>query len=431
MELIIHCGDGKTGSSAIQTSLYNAREKLLKHHILYYADGPTGVHNYFVYLTDRRNRLPDYSKNRNIRKAHKIIRKIRRLSKKKNVKYVLLSSEFMFTFSKEHIDRIIDSFGIPFSRIHAIAYIRCPQSMYLSLMQQRIKASHTLREPSGWTRNEVGHLRKWRDYVGNENLYVNLFDKRSLHSGCVVQDFQETLSKIVKENISVLESVMVNESLSAEQMIILQEFRKDFLHDIDNTTHPRSNSLIAFFTKLNSKRVMNVTRPRLNQKTQNLLKPYISEMSTVLDAEFGNLKFSSYCKQNLAENETISSDTQPTVNASNILESWNDDIIQFLKSCIPLYNDRLKTEIDPEILNNALILDRKAFFLIMSDYLYRESCYATAFELEKIALANNDYKKAKMLYLFARNMKRRTVNTTRRIKKNIIQSELLMKIIKI
>ena len=250
MKLILHCGEGKTGSSSIQKMLKDSSKKLLEKNILYYCEGSD--QNVLSYISGRRHRVPEDQDKLLIARMETMVANIKNLAKQLEPNYVILSSERFFSLTLDDIKKMIDYLGIAFTETYCIVYVRSPDDFYLSRTQQKVKASHKIPNPFAYKRDIASPLMTWRNFVGASNFMGTIFDREALFKGDVVADFIEKIEKITQENIEVKKWSSENESITAEQMVLLQEYRRDFLRDFNNQFMPSSSILLKFFLEINA-----------------------------------------------------------------------------------------------------------------------------------------------------------------------------------
>jgi hypothetical protein len=121
MDLIVHIGHAKTGTTSIQTCLTNNSNNLLKKNIVYF---PTrGVaNNDMVCIVNGKIRTKAGESHTSIKeKSIKNIKKIIELSLENNSNYIILSSESFFGLSTEQLNRLLKQFNIKLSLLQKSA----------------------------------------------------------------------------------------------------------------------------------------------------------------------------------------------------------------------------------------------------------------------------------------------------------------------
>ena len=230
--------------------LNSSSKKLLEKNILYCCEGPN--QNVLSYISGKRHRVTQDKDKLLVERMENIVANTKNLAKQHKPNYVILSSEKFFNLTPDAIKETVDYFGIIFTEIYCIVYVRNPDDFYLSRTQQKVKASHKISNPFAYKRDIASPLMTWQNFVGASNFMGTIFDREALFKGDVVADFIEKIEKITQENIEVKKWSSENESITAEQMVLLQEYRRDFLRDFDNQFMPSSSILLKFFLEINA-----------------------------------------------------------------------------------------------------------------------------------------------------------------------------------
>ena len=225
----MHIGDAKCGSSSIQSSLEKSKSDLLSSKILYHPATKSNGHYSHLVLLNGRTRGND-SKQREL--AEKNIREIKGLISKFSPDYLILSAENFFGIEPGKIlSHIHDITGSEITDIHVVAFVRDPVGHYLSTLQQHLKADHLIPSPDSYSWNPAKSLRRWVDTISGENLYIRRFDRERLRNRSVVSEFEDIIRKITSNSSVSLRESVTTETLSAEQIVVLQKFRRDFLRE--------------------------------------------------------------------------------------------------------------------------------------------------------------------------------------------------------
>lgn len=228
MRLILHIGMPKAGSTALQTALAAARAPLRSRRVLY----PKGALNQNFLIAgvappDRLGRLyaQQYGDD------HAAIRRdfaafwdgIRSAIDRHAPDVTVLSGELLFgtlgDVGPEPLRALLAPLG---ARVEIIAYLRRPSDYYLSMAQQRLKASWEIRPvaPIGY-RKPLEAARAVADV-----LHAVPFERDSFPGGDVVADFARRLLPEAGDALQAVDDPKVKPSMSAEAMAIVQAFRK-------------------------------------------------------------------------------------------------------------------------------------------------------------------------------------------------------------
>lgn len=244
MELILHYGMHKTGSSSIQNTLYQG---LYNEELAYIQFGGA---NSSLWITQGFNKRwpkkPAFAlqkisrkevKKRTAQSRDEIIKKISCIKAKKAV----LSAEAIAHLAPEETSDLIETL-MPFaSSIRAIGYVRAPKSYAESVFQERIKrAPIGIKKPLGLIpyRSMIEGL---DEALGRDNVEVCKFDRKALRDGCVVKDF------CFRAGIEVPYGSIVssNKGLSRPAVQLLYLLWKYY----PNLKFPRISKIRAFFMK--------------------------------------------------------------------------------------------------------------------------------------------------------------------------------------
>ena len=226
--LILHIGMPKAGSTALQTALAAARTPLRRSGVLY----PKGALNQNFLVAgvappDRLGRLytqqygDDHAAVREDFAAFwkAIVDAIER----QQPEVVVLSGEFLFGTlggtGPDPLRALLDPLG---ATIEVVAYLRRPSDFYLSMAQQRLKASWEIRPVAPiHYREPLESARAAADI-----LHAIPFERHRFPDGDVVADFATRLLPETKDALRAVDDPKVKPSMSAEAMAIVQDFRR-------------------------------------------------------------------------------------------------------------------------------------------------------------------------------------------------------------
>jgi len=248
-EIILHIGDGKCGSSSIQSALFNAKAELEKAGTIYISERKNSAYNFSIFLGGHTRGNPESERAAAAENLSEIANSI----KINKYDYIIISSEFLFKYQPFKIFDLFSDFGIQHSGAHVIAFIRDPVSRYESALQQHVKGDHTYPNPLNFKHDFSRPLGQWAAHKHCLSLSVFSLDEMNLYAGSVVKSFFQMLN-LINPLVNIdPEDFRTNESLSAEQAITLQEFRAKYCADTPRQMRPESDRIISFFQCINQK----------------------------------------------------------------------------------------------------------------------------------------------------------------------------------
>ena len=337
-DFIIHIGDGKCGSSSIQRAMYSGRTKLGKQNLVYETSAKDGSHFGLVTLAGLPTRGDSNRQKDLAKKTVKLIQKTRGENDS-----VVLSAESFFSLKPNEVIKILDHITKNIGVLDIVVYIRPPHSQYLSMVQQALKGDKNFRKPDEYRRPVTAVLKRWKGNPHVRKLVVRKFDRDSLYKGDVVEDFAAVMSELSGKTIK-LEPVEANISLSAEQMVVLQRFRREILDGHDGKLHPDSQKLIGFFQSMNNISLMGNKAMLASSALAAVCMRNAEEVAN-LNQMFPDLKME------LPEFEKVASDDEDwraSADVSSILASFNGDDINRLVALIPQFSRGLSKGITSE-----------------------------------------------------------------------------------
>lgn len=288
-KFILHIGDAKCGSTAIQNALYLARQNLAENGIYYDTYFPNSGHTALTLLVGQRSRGDSKPREALAADTLSLLQREAR-----NFDWVVLSAENFVNLSPEIVAELAESIAGPVEAIEAIAYVRSPVPMYASSIQQIIKGSHSFPPPESFHRRIDRKLKAWLAFIGGDRFQVRLFERQSLEGGDVVSDFSSYLASLTGVPIS-LPSGSYNTSLSAEQARILQLFRLAVYPDQQGTLLPRSTVLAQFLSALNAIRTVG-SPVMLSDLAQDVIRARNADVVHGLMEAFPNLAFPDFAQ---------------------------------------------------------------------------------------------------------------------------------------
>jgi hypothetical protein len=278
-ELIFHIGDAKCGSSSIQYHLNEKKDILFEKGCLYHPPSKNG-HFLYASLLGFKNRSSEHKHNIK-EEIHQNIRETRNIIEKTHPKYVIMSGESFFLIDPKKFIDCMKYNKLFFSKIHIIGYVRRPDTMYLSMMQQRVKADHRITDPNEYYRTIGNTFKQWGTQKECISITVNAIDLNGLESGSVSVDFFKHINRITGINILLNKDIRKNISLSAEQSIVLQKFRKLYCREDAGLFTKKSNEVINLFNKLNSVKLIGTKAKLRKEVSLRILQGNIKQIEKI------------------------------------------------------------------------------------------------------------------------------------------------------
>ena len=224
VSVLLHIGQPKTGTTAIQNALLAQREQLIEHGTLY----PTPkhipyVHHFLPVLIEDPDKIAQHTLNRMgfdpmacKAMAQDELALVRRQVDEARPRQIILSSESMFrNFSPakfDHLKRILAELG---DEVRVVAYLRNPADHYMSRAQQQLRIRAEIVRPD--PNRTIGPLTAYRAAFG-EAFECRVYDRKTLTDGDVIRDFWDCAG--LDPALMPPETSGDNSSISAEAMSV-------------------------------------------------------------------------------------------------------------------------------------------------------------------------------------------------------------------
>ncbi len=269
--ILLHIGTGKTGSSSIQASLSRAAREKTIGPIAYFRP-QVESNNFIVALYKPFETLPlEITTRLKGADSMAIINLYRQelMTFLKANDRVIISAETLSTLKKEEVSLLKKDLNqAGYRDVKVSIYIRNPIEHYLSRMQQLIKTSTEILDPGSYEYRIRNRIIAWTNNFGS-NVQVRPFDKKRLDNGCVVSDFIDLATQFMGFDLKMIKTHYINESLSAEGIIILNLYRKLFYPDLNYTAQADVEKLIDFLQR--SKNNVRQTNPVASPTVKRLV----------------------------------------------------------------------------------------------------------------------------------------------------------------
>jgi len=209
MDLLLHIGGAKTGTTSVQRFLAARRELLYRNGICYskaLCDG-TGNHRWIVPLCMGSQYTDDFMTSRMLRDEESKDRALDAVLRKfiseidrsrKECKLFIVSSEHLSLKLRRYKDicRFRELFACLFDRIKIVIYIRDPIMGSISMMSTALRYGHSIQrlpEPTDkYYHNAFSYgdtIRRWREVLPEADFTVRRYGRDFLVGESVISDF--------------------------------------------------------------------------------------------------------------------------------------------------------------------------------------------------------------------------------------------------
>ena len=287
MKLIVHIGQSKTGTTSIQRYLRKNQEAILRQGFLYPASHLGGPNHAILtvplFRKVQRSLVARTGKNYEaaLETSYEAWESVARQVRDAQPDTVILSSEFLFNVRNPQllVDLIRKYIG-DVRDLTFIAYLRMRSQHYPSAMQQKLKASHKIPHLDA-ARSPVTQL---ESYSTIGEVVARKFARDQLKNGDVTEDICDVLG--IKTAGFKDIPAEANTSVSAEGIILLQEYRETHHGDRNNVFTADTKDLLKKIAAEESKSAGTYTRPRLRPEIAQALDQETDD-TRKLKARFG------------------------------------------------------------------------------------------------------------------------------------------------
>jgi hypothetical protein len=229
LDLALHIGSGKTGTSSIQAFLQQNRARLADLGVLY--PRAPGARRHFrlsvlVRPAGQRDEIAPWDRKRFSSPAA-FRRRLLREIEESGLSRVLLSDEGLYGSPDEALRRLGQFTGRIAESLRLVVYLRRQDDHLVSRYQQVVKVGET-RRLADWadrqgprTYDYDERLRTWQRLVGPTQLVVRRFERSAFTEGSLHQDFLDAAGIEARaDEFDPIEPV--NESLDAESVELMR-----------------------------------------------------------------------------------------------------------------------------------------------------------------------------------------------------------------
>ena len=253
VDLVLHIGTEKTGTTSIQEFLKKNSDKLRKNGV-YIPQSPMvgyGNHRWIPLIANNDDFSDDFVIVQNFKSLEDRKEKINKkrlelIDECKNAaascKTVIFTSEHLQSRLRgreeiQRLNRLVEELA---SRIRIIIYIRDPLKTAVSLLSTAIKSGGTsgcLAPPQGKNIEQICNhaqiIRRWQECFPDAEIIVRRFERSVLEKGDVVIDFcSQVIEEFSEDEYEFLKPS--NETLSLSGMALLRKLNLEYPKFIDN-----------------------------------------------------------------------------------------------------------------------------------------------------------------------------------------------------
>lgn len=263
MDLYLHIGTEKTGTTSIQKFFRFNRELLRREGVLYPVTPGNENHTGLTVAAQDLSRRGPLRKLRGIHSTEeagkfreKFVRDLIAEFKAGAYRTVVISGEHLSSrlLDDEEVQWLKDLFAPHFERIRIVVYIRRQDDFLLSTYSTAVKSGATakLQMPSEknieFRYNHWILLSRWARIFGRENVVCRKYEKSAFKSGDVVEDFLSATGLDAGAHLTRPENV--NESLDAETLEFLRLFNHHIPRFAQNELNPDRDNIVRLLSKI-------------------------------------------------------------------------------------------------------------------------------------------------------------------------------------
>ena len=234
IDVVLHIGTGKTGTTTVQGVLGKSRALLRETGTLYPRAFGRYRHLRFGFLVRPDAELvksPEWLRSGNAdtdpRELRRVVRRRLRRELTPDVRRVLISDEALYRRSVATIARVQRFTAARGGSVRVVAYLR-PHAEHLASNYQQVVKGGAVARFDEWARSDLSHtydyhryLARWRDHLAPDRLVVRVFDPDAFVGGSLVDDFLDATGlEVTAADLAPAERS--NESLSAEAVEVLR-----------------------------------------------------------------------------------------------------------------------------------------------------------------------------------------------------------------
>lgn len=277
MDLYLHIGTEKTGTTSVQKFFRANREALAQSGILYPVAPGNQNHQGLAAAAQRPAKHGPLRRTMGIRKEHEAIKYredlMTRLAAefaRRPYRLAVMSGEHCSSrlIEDEEVRWLRDWLSPHFERIHIVVYIRRQDDYLLSTYSTAVKsgATYPLRlPPERILRQRYDHwelLERWARVFGRDRIICRKFERSALKNGDVIDDILD----VVGIDPAPYERPQdVNESLDAESLEFLRLFNKHVPRFVKRKVNPARNNVVPLLGRVSQGPLLTLPNDELDR----------------------------------------------------------------------------------------------------------------------------------------------------------------------
>jgi hypothetical protein len=277
METIVHFGMPKTGTTTLQRTLTLNAARLLRSGIFYPVNLASSSINHRIlafYAMDPGSYPRHMHQFASLERSTQCIEELQAVIAKGVARHrpshLVLSAESLFTVIRKHKQSLYRQYLLSLGEsLRFVAYLRSPAEAYLSVCQQKLKASQCLKSIAPPQYKNV--VASYRNLFADCPIHLLPFERDRFAGGDIVRDFCERHLAATRLNVDRLTRKQdSNTSLSAEAMAVIKQYRRKFCADQDDIHTQGSKKLIRHLREADH--ALGAARPRLRDDVRSQLQ---------------------------------------------------------------------------------------------------------------------------------------------------------------
>jgi len=197
VKLILHVGMQKTEGHLLQKTLFRQRYILEQHGLNYLRYTADYSRPLLTLFSDHAHKLRGniergYNTQEKLKEPKKkISRAIEQLLSKQDHPTVIMSGDGLTNLPMMNVGRLASFLKPFFDAVEIVAYVRPPSDYVINSIEEAIRAGACLEDQlkTPPLPNYRAKLEPYQKAFGSNNVSLRIFDKNSLHWGCIVADF--------------------------------------------------------------------------------------------------------------------------------------------------------------------------------------------------------------------------------------------------